>query len=386
MHEVSVSRPAPPKPSRPLIAVVMAAAVIAVTGCQTASWKPPSSWSMFGSSSKATGGLTDAPEYGQGPTKPSATASPYPTTSTPEAYVVSDGGTPTRGPGLAAAAAASPSPPTVAPGGSVVYGSTPPAAPAALSQERFASLPSGSASSPPAGAYGAQVGPYAPAAQADPAAASPGQATASYADAPPSSAGSDRFGVAVDPLPGGRGGADATPSRFEPEPSRDPASRLVADRTPAVSDPANATPAASAAGGWQSPPAAAAAPAEFPTPGQDSRYSAGGSRFSGFGGGGPPPDRVDAMVPQQSLPAFATGSATPPPSASPGPAPPATFPAITAPAMPSAGPPAATPSFGSPPSRRPDPGYRPGGTSSFQPRSGGAAGVQTVRFDAPPAN
>jgi hypothetical protein len=382
MHEVSVPRPVPPKPSRPLIAVVMAAAVIAVTGCRTASWKPPSSWSMFGSSSKATGGLTDAPEYAQGPAKPSATASPYPTTSTPEAYEVGDGGTAARGAGLAAASP-SPSPSTVAPGGSVVYGSTPPAAPAALSQERFASLPSGSVASPPTGAYGAQVGPYAPATQADPAAASSGYAAAAYGGGPPSSVGEDRFGAVVDPLPGGRGGADATPNRFDPGPAGDPASQLVSDRTPAGSDVPVATPAAPAAGGWQSPPTAAAAPTEFPDPGQDSRYSAGGSRFSGFGGGAPPPDRVDAMVPQQSLPAFATGSAMPPPAASPGPAPPATFPAITAPAMPPAGPPAATPPFGSPPSRRPDPGYRPGGTSSFQPRSGGAAGVQTVGFDAP---
>lgn len=364
MHEIPVPRSASCRPTSAPATVVVVTAILALTGCRTGSWTPPSTWSMFGSSSKATGGLTDAPEYAQGPAKPAATATPYPTTSTPESYVITDGGPASRAAGAASADAAPPA--TAANVGSVVYGSTPPASPApetrsALADARYASLPPGQAGG--SGSFAAQVGPY----------------PSTTAVAPPA-AGGDRFAAAVDALPGQTSPGqntlpDARPGAI-PGPADDPAARLGAAPRSAGGDVSSGP----AAAGWSGPTAAAASPASFPDPAQDSRYAAGGSRFSGFGGGAAPPpaDRPQDGFPQQSLPPMGTDGTPAMPSA------PAALgaPGMAAPAM---TPPASQP-FGSPPSRRPDPGYRPGGTSSYQPRPGGAAGstgVQTVGFDSP---
>jgi hypothetical protein len=355
MHEIPVPPAASRRPSRSPAAVVVATAFLAVAGCRTGSWTPPSTWSMFGSSSKATGGLTDAPEYAQGPAKPSATATPYPTTSTPEAYVITDGGPASR---TAAAAPGTAATATAASVGSVVYGSTPPGPTAsqsssAVADARYATLPPASGGGPASpGGFAAQVGPY------------PATTNAS-----PTTPGS---------LPGSFAAGD------------DPADRLVGDRRPSGGDLSAAAAPGAAAGSWQSPPVGADAPASFADPAQDSRYAAGGSRFSGFGGDAAPPpaDRPQAGFPQQSFPPGvsqppAAAPSTPAALGSPGTmsppmaAPPMTPPPATSPA---------SPSFGSPPSRRPDPGYRPGGTSSYQPRPGGvggSTGVQTVGFESP---
>jgi hypothetical protein len=364
MHEIPVPRSASCRPTSAPATVVVVTAILALTGCRTGSWTPPSTWSMFGSSSKATGGLTDAPEYAQGPAKPAATATPYPTTSTPESYVITDGGPASRAAGAASADAAPPA--TAASVGSVVYGSKPPASPSPetrseLAEARYASLPPRQAAE--SGSFAAQVGPY----------------PSTTAAAPPA-AGGDRFAAAVDALPGQtspgqRTLPEALPGGI-PGPADDPAARLVGAPRSAGGDVPNGP----AAAGWSGPTAAAASPASFPDPAQDSRYATGGSRFSGFGGGSAPPpaDRPQDAFPQQALPPLGTEAAPAMPSAPsalgpPGMAPPAMTPP-------------ASQSFGSPPSRRPDPGYRPGGTSSYQPRPGGAAGstgVQTVGFDSP---
>jgi hypothetical protein len=361
MHETPVPPAASRRPSRSPAAVVVATAFLAIAGCRTGSWTPPSTWSMFGSSSKATGGLTDAPGYAQGPAKPSATATPYPTTSTPESYVITDG---------PASRSASPSSPgtaataTAASVGSVVYGSTPPQSPpsesrSASADARYASLPPASGSGQgSAGSFAAQVGPYA-------------------------STTGPTVRPSPDDLPGGIAAGD------------DPAARLVGDRRPSGGEMSAVTAPGAAAGSWATPPAAADSSASFAGPAEDSRYAAGGSRFSGFGGDASPPpvDRPQDGFPQQSFPRLgseapaavpaAPAALGPPGMMSPAMAPPAMAPPAMAP--PAMAPPT-SPSFGSPPSRRPDPGYRPGGTSSYQPRPGGvggSTGVQTVGFESP---
>lgn len=339
----------------------MAAAIVVVTGgCRTNSWTAPSSWSMFSSQPKNADTLAAGAAVPGDITKPSATAQPYPTTSTPQAYSLAGGATAPAAGGVSRAGT-----PRTNELGPVVYGSTPPAsvtAPPALAAAPTAggSPPAG----PPLSTIAPQVGPYA-ASGALPGNASPGNAapTSGFAAAAPPP-------VATSP--------ELTPS------SAPPPERLAENQPSFSAPPGGSSPAAPSWGGASADALAGG-----------SRYATGGSRFSS-----PPSDAAAAASawpappPAQTTPGAdpSTGFQpllTPPPATEAqlptevpaGQAPAAQLPAFQPPpvAAPAAPPPAA------PPARRPDPGYRPGGTSSYRPGADilNDRAVQPVSFGAP---
>ena len=92
----------------------------AASGCKTSSWSAPA-WPSFGGTKPGDATkLSSAPAFSGDVAKPSATAKPYPTTSTPQGYVLKGpaGGTSGQQAGAGATADIPP----------VVYGSTPPPA------------------------------------------------------------------------------------------------------------------------------------------------------------------------------------------------------------------------------------------------------------------
>lgn len=320
--------------------------VAGATGCKTgtASMKP--SWWTFGGGPKEEAAkLAAAPTFNGGTEKPSASAKPYPTTTTPNGYVL-NGATPSVGAVTAADPAAAAAP--------VTYGVTPP--PAKADPVAIATAPAAATSAPPAGSLSAispQVGPYA---------ALPSEPPAAPNDLPPLQA----IGAAAPAAAGAAGYGTLPPSATPPDMQR------VADARGSAGWPAQ-QPAAVSAG---------------------SRYeSVSGSRF---GGGGsaidqalPPP--AAATFPAAAMPAALEPLPAAPPSAAAPLAVPPSAPATGFPPPPAAGVPSAVPAS-VPPPRRPDPVYRPGGTSSYRPNrailaadlpEAQAADVRTVGFDAP---
>lgn len=316
--------------------MTVACLLVGIAGCKTGtSMAPPSWWKLGGSNPADASKLAAAPPFDGKITKPSETATPYPTTSTPNGYVSTsgEGGAPAVPPQIAAAAEQPP----------VIYGTTPP--PSARQPEAaavVAAAPPAAAAYPatsgqPGGAIAPQVGPYAalagqaPAAsQAPPAAATPIDPLASLAQ--PSAGPLPPMQAATQPSPLS---TPAAGSGFPSTAGYEPAARIADARTAEAFAPATA--------------AAAAATA-------DSRYANAGSRFGGGQPAAVPPashSMPDTVMPPAMQPAFSTSPAAAP-AASPLPAAPA-----SAPAMP--GMPPATPA------RRPDPVYRPFGTSSYRP-------------------
>jgi hypothetical protein len=283
-----------------------------LSGCKTGtSFGKPTWWSFGGGGNAEAEKLASAPPYGEAAkaadgslVKPSASATPYPTTTTPQSYAVS-------GPGTAPASVAAA--PPAAGDAPITYGKTPPPAMAAAP----VAAPAAAAAS--AAPIAAQTGPYAtiPAAPPAPAAAIP----------------------ITDPA------------------AVQPSSRIADARG---FEPAGVPPAAPTASAFGAASQAAPPPAPLTS---DSRYgSALGSRFSGE---------------PSTMPA-ASGALVPPPASPFGAAAPAAPPA----------PPASLPT--TPPTRRPDPGYRPGGTSSYRPAKtilvgepDRAAAVRTAAFESP---
>jgi hypothetical protein len=287
---------------RRTLGMALALAAVAAGGCKSgSSWTAKPSWWTFGDASKDPAALASAPPAPTDVTKPSAAAKPYPTTTTPEGYVLDNA---QRGgqPQVASAAASSPVEPAA-----VTYGSTPIVPPAA--SQAAAAPPMATTTPNSLSSITPQVGPYGGAPGSPPGDQSlPATSTAGYAALPASSAA-----MAAPP---------AASAGF------DPAGPRVAD-----------------ARGSEAWPAPAAAPAAA----GDSRYGGmNGSRFSG----GMTAMPAAAPVMDQSMPAMAPAEIPPP-----------AVPAV----MPSAVP--AAPSSLAPPTptRRPDPGYRPGGTSSYRP-------------------
>jgi len=364
-------RPAVVAVSRGRLLGVLACALVAAaaTGCKSgAAMTKPSWWSFKGDSSSDSAKLASAPRFEGDTRKPSETAKPYPTTSTPNGYVIAG----TGGQDVAAGQIQPPSPQQP-----VVYGQTPPPAPAAPA------MTAGMAPATPVGVVGspaqpaAQVGPYA-------------------------SLGGDQIPPAGQPLPNiaplsssptqpGVGGyAGATPAGQPGE------TALPTTAYPGYSAPAAAgEPAARMADARGVPDPRAAESAAFAGAAADaagSRYaSASASRFGGpqpasayptaasAGGFGRPPESsaMPAMPP-------AMAPAMPPAGMAPAtmPATPAATPAL----LPPSGQPAGMPT--TPPARRPDPGYRPFGTSSYRPSqailaddSPAPAPVRTVSFE-----
>lgn len=316
-------------------AITVLAVFGGASGCKmgTAGTKP--SWWTFGGPPKDDAdALAAAPSFNGAVEKPSAIAKPYPTTSTPNGYVI-DGA---AKPGSAAVAAAAPA--------AVTYGVTAP--PAKPDPVEMATAPAAARSAdatgavPPLASIEPQVGPYA-SLPADPAAV-PG-----VAEPPPLQA----IAGGAAPAAGVPGGASAS---FAPP----AASQRMADARGSAAWPGQQTGVSAG-----------------------SRYDLGSSsRFGGSAIDQPlPPPAAASVLPSalEPLPAAAPAAAAPsggfpPPPSTPAPA-----------AIPAA--PTQTP-------RRPDPVYRPGGTSSYRPSRALLAAeppatpgaVRTAGFDAPAAD
>ncbi len=351
-------------------AAILFGCALTSAGCKTGTAFTKPSWWTLGGGKADVGTLASAPPYEGDVKKPSETAKPYPTTSTPNGYVISGS---SGAPGLAAqGTSAQPTAP-------VVYGSTPPAP--TLPTASTAAVPNAPTASEPSAvggqALGPQVGPYAT--LAGDAIPPPGQPLPPIG---PSSMPATPTSVPAEtPLPGMAGGAfpaaaPAQASAFDPAAAR-------------MADSRFAPPAAAAVGPAATSPSVSAPLAAEAVSAGGSRY--GGSTGSRFGGA------AEAGFPAAAGPSASPASYGRPddtlstPSESPFGTP--STPAPTAaPAVP-----AATPGLLQPsgqPIRRPDSGYRPGGTSNYrQSRSlladeaaPAADTVRTAAFEEPAAS
>lgn len=308
----------------------LVAATSLTSGCKTGS-SMSSSWLGLGMGGPDPATLAEAPPFEGDLSKPSATAKPYPTTSTPESYALQQG-QPVEAPGQPVETVPQMA---AAPQAPITYGSTPPPpqAPATAQPTAVASTP-----------VTTQVGPYqqVPTTTAPPAATAPAAAVAADSVGGYQSAATSRFSQAAPPAPAAAGYGQPS-GRFS----------AIADQRVAESQPTAASGTA-AFGSRFSRPEAAAAPGSGLAPAgvEQSRYGTGDS-------GG----RYGAAA-DSAFGAPAADTRTPP-----------IQPAVSPPAQQSLTP--AEESLPAPPtSRRPDPGYRPGGTSSYRK-------AQPIYADAP---
>lgn len=319
-----------------LVPVLVAAVALATVGCRGGmkSFTAPK-WPGFGDT-KSKG--IEAPALAAAPTtsgpiqKPSAGASPYPTSSTPAGYVVADpvaaAGT---APGVIQTAATDPpavtygvTPAIPAPGTDPVSTSAPPMTPV----ERTTPI-------------APQVGPYASLP------APPAAAETAVAPGIPS-------GEVPGRMPPGLDAPSSPPSTFPATAGYEPA-RGAAESSFAPAPPAPAA-------GPMLVPVAPAAVSH--NDGVDARYaSRGGSRF-GSGAAVAEPLAAEAP-PAPAASAFPATQFDAPTAAAP-PAPSVAVPAPVLPA-PASLPPQNPDGLTAPPVRRPDPVFRPGGTSSYRP-------------------
>jgi len=242
----------------------------------------------------------------------------------------------------------------------VTYGVTPPPAkadPVAVATAR-ASAPATAPTGGSLASISPQVGPYAALPSEPPAAQSQLPPLQPIATAAPAVSDASGYGAAPPTA------APVTP----------PGMQRVAD--------------ARGAAGWPAQQSASDSPSA------GSRYDAvTGSRF---GGGGSaidqpfPPPAAASSLPAGAMPAALEPLPAAPPAAAAPLAPPLSPPPSAFPSPPVGVPPAVPAS--APPTRRPDPGYRPGGTSSYRPNRAILAaeplaaepgGVRTVGFEAP---
>ena len=147
----------------------------------------PSWWSFGGSAAADPSKLTSAPPFDGKIPKPSESATPYPTTTTPKGYEVTEATK--AAPAIGATAAAPSAEPTA-----VTYGTKPPATPQPSGMQQAAAAPP----SNPA-AIAPQVGPYASLAGQTPASEPPLQPVAPAASQPAASAFSSALPPAAKP-------------------------------------------------------------------------------------------------------------------------------------------------------------------------------------------
>lgn len=318
----------------PLLAAVLV--TIPSSGCKTGTATSKPSWWAFGGNDAAK--LAAAPAYAKGAVeKPSTTAKPYPVTSTPQPYSLAGAG-PTSGP----AAPATDVPPPAA----VTYGSTPPPRqqPPLAAVAPDLARPAAPAQQTSMASITPQVGPYT---------SLPGEPTAGAA---------------------GAVGADRNVDRFRSPPDR------YADARPSDSLPAQPPAAATAGGRYGNEPGSrfgggspSAGPEQAAQPGTVRPAGVGAAEPATAFGSLPAQPPVTSAEPTAS---FAPAVSPPGPAGQLGPGMATPF-----------TPPAATPV----PARRPDPMYRPAGTSSYRPGKeilvGGGADapgdVRPVGYDAP---
>ena len=324
----------PSTATRALFAAAVMGCVVPAVGCKTGTSFTKPSWWTFGGTPKAEAdALASAPPYGGEIKKPSESAKQYPTTSTPTGYVITGTASPTDAVAQQFQAAQPQTP--------VVYGSTPPPQP--TSAVAVAAMPATTVPSQQTapGSIAPQVGPYAP--LAGDAIPPPGQPL------PPISPSTMPSMASTPGMPSTPSEA-ALPNTAYSNFSAQPASSFsAAPPAPRMADARAADPAAAIP--------AAALPAEAAAYG-GSRYSgASGSRFAGAESASFSPP---AAAPPASYSSPIETGFPAPAAASPFAAPPASLPPA-APAAPGLLQPSAQPV------RRPDPSYRPGGTSSYRP-------------------
>ncbi len=332
--------------TRAVFAAALMGCMVPAVGCKTGTSFTKPSWLTFGGTPKADAdALAAAPPYGGEIKKPSESAKQYPTTSTPSGYVITGSTSPTDAVAQQFQATQPQAP--------VVYGSTPP--PSMAATAAAATPPSAIAQQPTPSTIAPQVGPYAP--LASDSIPPPGQPLPPIS---PSTTPSMAGASGASGLPGA-GMASMPSMNATPAETAMPSAAYSNFSAPTASPISAAPPAGRMADARAADPAAAipaaALPAEQPAYG-GSRYSASmGSRFGG----------TEAA---SFSPAGAYPPASPAASTESGFAAPAAAAPLGAP--PSVSPPAstATPGLLQPsaqPVRRPDPGYRPGGTSSYRP-------------------
>jgi len=357
--------------ARALFAAALIGCAMPAVGCKTGTSFAKPSWMTFGGAPKPNAtSLTAAPPYDGDIKKPSESSKPYPTTSTPSGYVINS----TPGTPGVADTAAQPSQ-AAQPQAPVVYGTTPtPQATASVA----AVPPAAALQQPTPASIAPQVGPYA-SLDGD-SIPPPGQPLPPLSPSSMPSMGATP-GMASSPAMASSPGMTATPSEASL-----PTAAYSNFSTP-PSAPAGMVPPARMADARSADPAAAipagALPAEA-ADGSGSRYSTNtGSRFSGAEAASFPP--AAASQPAAYGSPLETGLPVSPP-ASPFTPPPAASP-TGVPAAPGLLQPSAQPV------RRPDPVYRPGGTSSYRPSrtiladdSAPVSGdVRTAAFEEPAA-
>ena len=325
-----------------VIATALLGCVVPTVGCKTGTVLTKPSWWTFGGAPKAgADSLAAAPPYGGEIKKPSESAKQYPTTSTPSGYVIT---------GTSPASSVAQQFQAAQPQAPVVYGSTPPpsmaAAAAPETPPAMAAMPQQTTPS----SIAPQVGPYA--ALAGDSIPPPGQPL------PPLSPSTTPAGMPAS-MPTSMSSMASTPAT--PAETALPNTAYSNFSTPTAGSINTPQPAPRMADARAADPAAAIPAAALPV--EQSAY--GGSRYSAsngsrFGGA----EAASFAPPAASPPA---SYATPPESgfAAPAAASPLGAPPAVAPAASPASPGLLQPS--AQPVRRPDPGYRPGGTSSYRP-------------------
>jgi hypothetical protein len=329
-----------------LFAAALMGCVVPSVGCKTGtSFTKPSWWTIGGTPKADADALASAPPYGGDIKKPSESAKQYPTTSTPSGYVITGTASPSDAVAQQFQAAQQQAP--------VVYGTTPP--PALPAATAVAATPSSAIPQQPAPtSIAPQVGPYA--ALAGDSIPPPGQplppispsTTPSMPSMPstPSMAGAGMASMpsmtatpAETALPN-TGYSNFSAPTANPIAAASPAPRMADAR---AADPAAAVPAA-------------ALPVEQPAYGGSRYPTSTGSRFGSA--------EAASFSPAAGFPPASSAAPTeagfPPPAA----AAPLGAPATVSPPASSAAPGLLQPS--AQPVRRPDPGYRPGGTSSYR--------------------
>jgi len=343
------------------VALVGLALCVFASGCRSGvtSLSAPKWWSFGDAKSANAKNFSSAPAFGGSVAtasadstikKPSEVATAYPTTSTPNGYAMA-GSAP-----AASAAAAAVIPAATAEPSAVTYGVTPPARsqsmPAVTSQVASTTI---DPSVPQMGRYESMPAPPAPAPAAPPPPAASGFAAGYPAPAAPLAP------PPADPAATATAGMAPAPSAFPATAGYEPVrERLAENRSIDGLGPAAAVAAANPG----------LTPVEQP-PLAEPAASSGYRNISGsrFAGGTPALPAVAAAAPFVPPPAPVTPAAATPPAATP--------PAVWTPPGAASGGPAATPAVAPP--RRPDPVYRPAGTSSYKPS-------EQILVDDPPAS
>jgi hypothetical protein len=326
-----------------LFAAALMGCVVPALGCKTGtSFTKPSWWTIGGTPKADADALASAPPYGGDIKKPSESAKQYPTTSTPSGYVITGTASPSDAVAQQFQAAQQQAP--------VVYGTTPP--PALPAATAVAATPSSATPQQPAAtSIAPQVGPYA--ALAGDSIPPPGQPL-------PPIAPSTTPSMPGTPSMAGAGMASMPSMTATPAETALPNTGYSNFSAPTASPIAAASPAPRMADARAADPAAAvpaaALPVEQPAYGGSRYPTSTGSRFGSA--------EAASFSPAAGFPPASSAAPTeagfPPPAA----AAPLGAPATVSPPASSAAPGLLQPS--AQPVRRPDPGYRPGGTSSYR--------------------